>query len=823
MSTLRTFNWLGQARVDSPHLRSVDAGVRGDFDLLAGKVLAGDEALVVKGFTLVTAGATGAPADQLQIITAGSILLHPLSTASGTIFSVPADRAAETLNSSSARVSGSFVANTTNYIGVDVVRAADDATSDVVQFLQPTLDTEVAEEVPLAKTTDYVIYISTSDFSSTPGLCPIAIVVTDANNNVSTMTDARPFAYGLGSGGTSPDPEASYGWPTGRGPQTSTDFTSADKAIGSQKAQSEALLTRVWEIGGGERWYSPTADRNVKMIRTGAPFVSTGDWFDWNASTDLFWTGLYFVFDNSTAYSNQVKDQSVSSEGLTDLADGECIYVDIDRTTNRSGLTALQPVKAELETLGTPTIPGSRFVIAWRIGSEIFARDSQWKVNAAMTPATTSAIGGVRLNITPGNASFPTVPAIDANGSIIVTETAGTGNAAIQGNGAATTTGVGGNGFLANGGAATGVGGTGGVGALINGGASSNGTGGPGGDGAIITGGNSTDDAGGIGLTVYGGEGNDGAGHAVIVYPGYDATGLTVYKAGYSSVGSNDGTVCIDIKTEASAADNNLGPVLRVRNSAGTRNIIDHLGVPTVQKCYFTEQWFYRDTTAMDASSPWSESQSGGGTGTRVLANPTSTTGYLGNWTSLTATYSGTNTYQNQYTERALFPFSTGGNNCLSFCSEFVVKSATAVDANTELWVGFTSDETSPAGAVHTMAFRYVGGTDLGGTWHTYCRNSGAANAPYDTTLAITTGAGGPSQVLRIEMYGSSADSSTVRVIFFIDGSWANTFTADLPTAPMKMFFRVGNLNTISAKVLEVGAVGAAWNVLPSNAMYYPT
>src|SRR5579859_907124 len=149
MAVEREANLLGQQRVDVPHPRAVESGARYDFDALAGEALAGLEALVVKGFGLVTSPSPiGSPCTALTLLTAGSRLLHPLASEAGTVHLVPADRAPEVLSPSNPRVTGSFTPGTTNYVGVDLARAADASTSDVVQFYEPDSAQEGPARVP---------------------------------------------------------------------------------------------------------------------------------------------------------------------------------------------------------------------------------------------------------------------------------------------------------------------------------------------------------------------------------------------------------------------------------------------------------------------------------------------------------------------------------------------------------------------------------------------------------------------------------------------------------------------------------------------------
>lgn len=523
MAVIRQQNWLGQQRVDAPHLRALESAVANDFDVIAGDILAGGGAYVTHGFEVLTLD-TGIPANTLMVRVAGATMLHPEASESGTIFKVPADRADETLEASNGRVTGSFTSSSTNYVGIDLRRTADATTADLVQFLDPDTKEEKPKAVPLARTLDYVFVISTQDFSTTPGVAPICKVVTDAGNNVVSIVDARNFLGRLGKGGAVPDTLYAYPWPGGRSEAgDSSDFTTGDKAISSVKDWMDAVMTRTWEIGGGEHWYSPTADRNVRMIRLGSAtvFPSTGDWFEWTGG-HLHWRGVAIVFDNSAGYINEIKDQATNSTGLTDLADGECIYVDIDRSQNLTGSNALVATKVALTSLGTPVVPGSRYVIAERYGNYIYTRDGQFFVGVTQPVATTVAVGTVRLHATPGAPSTPTVVAIDANGGFIVTETAGAFNPAIRGNGAAA---VGaahaGRGVNGTGGAA--VTGFAGLGGIFTGGAVSNQAGTPG-RGLEVYGGASTGNgAGAFGLVAVGGGNatNTGAGGGGVAGNGY--------------------------------------------------------------------------------------------------------------------------------------------------------------------------------------------------------------------------------------------------------------------------------------------------------------
>lgn len=425
MSVLRQLNVIGQVRLDGPHIRSIDSSVAADFDLLGGQILAGKQPLVIKGFNIVTTGAYGAAASTLKLRVADGILMHYLASESGTLFWVPADRADETLSSTNSLVSGSFTASAINFVGVDLQRSADDSTADVVQVLDANTLLEAPTTIPLGRTLNYRIVISISDFSSQPNVLPIAKVTTDANNNVVAdgIVDARNLFFRLGAGGDFPDRLHTYPFPAGQKEITTAGagdvFSGGDKSIGSFKEWSDAVMTQVWSSKGGEYWYSPTADRNVNMVWTGSPF-SGGENFEF-VSSNLHWKGIRFLFDNSTGSYNDVADQLVDSAGLTDIADGECIFVDLDRSQNLTGGSALVAQKGTLVSLGVSTNAGSRWIMAWRVGSAIYTRNWRYPLGTSNGPASFTTNGVVRLNATPVSSTFPVVTVTNASAQVVAT------------------------------------------------------------------------------------------------------------------------------------------------------------------------------------------------------------------------------------------------------------------------------------------------------------------------------------------------------------------------------------------------------------------
>lgn len=391
MAVVRQGNWIGQMRVDVPHLRALESAVANDFDNLAGKVWAGEQANVIRGFTIPTTSTYGNPASQLVLNVANGILFHFNATESGTTLVVDPARTTEALNSSNSRVDGTFVSSALNYVGLDYTRTADAATDDITKFLDPNTKLETERTVPQARILDYRIVISLTPFSFSPNICPIAQIETDAGGNIVSITDARQMLFRLGNGGDVPNPFGSYSWrDTSRRENditysvSSTDdpFSGGDKQIYSMKEWMDAVTSVLWDAKSGEYWYSPTNRDTMKVIYAPGPgALVSGDNFQWVLGTEtLTWVNLFVMFENASGgYYNTITDGNYAA-----FAAGECIYVDVDRTT----AATLTMQRALLTNLGAPVIPGSRIVIAYRLGNYIYVRDRSYEVARSFTVAT---------------------------------------------------------------------------------------------------------------------------------------------------------------------------------------------------------------------------------------------------------------------------------------------------------------------------------------------------------------------------------------------------------------------------------------------------
>lgn len=405
MAVLRQANFISSQRLDVPHLRALESSITADFDVLAGQIMAGQKGYVGKGFDITQVGVSPS---SLLLNVGGGVIVHPLASESGSIFAVPADTLPEQLSGTNPKVIGSFTANTTNYVGLDLRRVSDPLSTDIVTFRDADTGLESPRSVPLARILTYRIVISNVEFGATPTILPLARVITNSSNNITSLSDARPRLFRLGTGGTQPSNLYRYAWPTGR---SETAFTGGDKAIGSLKDWMDAVMSRIQELSGGENWFAPNSDRDLKLV-TGQPVIgATGDNFQFVLGTQtLTWASLALSFGNSTVTGNTIQD------GSAVILDGQCLYVDANRT---SSVGSLVPQVVNLTALGASSTAGGRVVIAWRRGNLVYIKDRPFEVGRASAVATTTTAGVVALSGTPGSAGLPQVAAIDAGGRSI--------------------------------------------------------------------------------------------------------------------------------------------------------------------------------------------------------------------------------------------------------------------------------------------------------------------------------------------------------------------------------------------------------------------
>lgn len=337
MSVHRRVSWISQSRVDTPDMRSLESAVSNDFDELIKSFVTGtSQGYILRGFEISMAGAIGGAASALQMIVDPGAVFHVSSGQSGTFYLVTSGSPAQQLNSATNTiVDGAFAPNAINYVGLEYERFLDNTTNSQVYLWNPTQNNETTKNAPRAQILRYRFKITSSTFAS--NVLPIALVTTDAGNNVVSVTDARWMLFRLGTGGASPNPFNLYPWTAqieGRteNPSTSSSnsvspFHGGDKMLMTLKDWMDAVMTSVQEIKGSTFWYQAGTGGSIDFLRedlgntitTGRGVIShsatTAGLINWDQPINLEIIGSrlsYKILVNSSSTDITLSDEQVA-------------------------------------------------------------------------------------------------------------------------------------------------------------------------------------------------------------------------------------------------------------------------------------------------------------------------------------------------------------------------------------------------------------------------------------------------------------------------------------------------------------------------------
>lgn len=275
MAILSTLNLLSEQRLDISDVRRIESASRNDFDTTVTSIFTGtSQGYIIRGFSIPVGGSIGSPSSGLELAVDPGAVLHINASVSGTIFQTPIGTVNQVLNAATnPNVTGSFTASSTNYVGIDYNRFADASTNLTKYLWNSSSNDEITTIAPAAQTLTYKIIITTSVWAA--NVLPVAIVTTDGNGNVLSITDARWMLYSLETGGISPNPNYVYPWSEGRNqpPVTTTSnsqdpFNGGDKQLGDFKDWANSVMSTFLEIKGTPYWFSGTAGGGGGILPT---------------------------------------------------------------------------------------------------------------------------------------------------------------------------------------------------------------------------------------------------------------------------------------------------------------------------------------------------------------------------------------------------------------------------------------------------------------------------------------------------------------------------------------------------------------------------
>ena len=268
-------------RVDIPHIRALESAVSYDFDsMLRGMFTGLNKSYIVRGFKIKIPTAS-ISANALQVQVADSAVLHSNAAESGTLLTVDAGEADQTLSSDNTKVFGAFQANAINYLSLDYRRFTDTSTVDQTAGWSASQKLEYQRAAPIGSVLDYRFVISTNGFGTN---LPLYIVKTNISGAVEYITKAGDGLFRLGSGGANPDATHSFEWGNytnnQAGANARREWMNTDSNLPnsmSVKPGDDALAFDFgdWSITSFKQWMDAVMSRFKELTESDLWYVST--------------------------------------------------------------------------------------------------------------------------------------------------------------------------------------------------------------------------------------------------------------------------------------------------------------------------------------------------------------------------------------------------------------------------------------------------------------------------------------------------------------------------------------------------------------------
>ena len=334
-------------RLDLPDLLSIDSYTAGDFKYLLQTFVGPTSPYVITGFDIINPAIT-IGTSSISINIANSAMYYPGAGAGSFFYGLP----------STQPLTPTLITNATNYVYLTLTTTT--VAQDTRAFWDPDgnggTGDEFTEEVNTESVIEVQVNVSTSSFPD--NTVPVAIVNVGATV-ISSITDARPLMFRLGSGGVSPNPNNRFAWPAlpnssyerQEPPVTITSgsgadpFQGGDKNIMTWKGWMDAVMTKLAELGGTQFWYQDTSSYGI---------------------IDVFHDALATTFKSKGSYQHS----TVTPGLLTWTEDVQILSVsDPRKYILRSGnITLPNENVAYLDLIRNQPINSSDAAVAWTTG-----------------------------------------------------------------------------------------------------------------------------------------------------------------------------------------------------------------------------------------------------------------------------------------------------------------------------------------------------------------------------------------------------------------------------------------------------------------------
>ncbi len=320
-------------RTDLPDLLSIDSYSAGDWQFFMKTLVGEDTPYIIKGFDIINpVQSIGTQSCSIDI--ADSAMYYPGSSAGSFFYGLPAG------NPNAQPLVPELRKNATNYVYLTF--STENTSADTRAFWDPDANGGAGSEFTQEINTESVIIVqvNVSTGSFPDNTVPVAIVNVGPSV-ITSIEDARPMMFRLGSGGIAPNPNNRYAWralpsaPYERleTPITLTStsgqnpFEGGDKNIQSMKEWMDAVMTKLAELGGSQYWYADTSSYGLVSIFHDAlatTFKSKGQ-YQYSSSNpgQLTYTDDILVLSTSDPRSYMIRGQSYGAGNGTIVVPNE--------------------------------------------------------------------------------------------------------------------------------------------------------------------------------------------------------------------------------------------------------------------------------------------------------------------------------------------------------------------------------------------------------------------------------------------------------------------------------------------------------------------
>jgi hypothetical protein len=260
MAVLARVHITSQERLDLPQLLGMESYTAYDFRALIEAFVGSTKPYIARGFEI-----TGKTGLFVSVSLADCFVFNPLDT-NGSFYLGDANAIDQQVEMPPSQPFVYLEARFSNITSAPVSASYWDP-------LSVSGNTEGAEFTATQNSQNMIqmeLSVNTVGFST--DAIPITVCST-SNSDITTLSDARPLMFRLGTGGASPNPGYKFPWSSSRGEPLTTgagtgnDLTSSfksrdntgilnDKGIRSFKEMFDAICSRICEISGSSIWYS---------------------------------------------------------------------------------------------------------------------------------------------------------------------------------------------------------------------------------------------------------------------------------------------------------------------------------------------------------------------------------------------------------------------------------------------------------------------------------------------------------------------------------------------------------------------------------------